>query len=72
MPRKARQKSSSGIYHVMMRGINRQTIFEDEEDYGKFLQTILKCKAKCGYTIHAYCLMSNHVHLLIKVGKESF
>jgi REP element-mobilizing transposase RayT len=70
MPRKARQKSGSGVYHVMMRGINRQTIFEDEEDYEKFLQTILNYKVKCGYKIHAYCLMSNHVHLLIKVGKE--
>jgi REP element-mobilizing transposase RayT len=71
MPRRVRQQSGSGIYHVMMRGINRQTIFEDEADYQKFLQTILKYKAQCGYEIHAYCLMSNHVHLLIKVGKES-
>ncbi len=33
MPRSARMKSKTGIYHVMLRGINRQDIFEDEEDY---------------------------------------
>ena len=40
MPRQARKKSESGIYHVMLRGINRQTIFEDEEDCNVFLKTI--------------------------------
>lgn len=70
MPRKARQKSESGIYHVIMRGINRQTIFEDEEDYEKFIRTILKYKETSGYEIYAYCLMSNHVHLLLKTGQE--
>ena len=33
MPRSIRKKSKTGIYHVMLRGINRQDIFEDEEDY---------------------------------------
>jgi len=54
----------------MMRGINRQTIFEDEEDYEKFIETIQKYKEKCGYEIFAYCLMSNHVHLLLIIGLE--
>ena len=40
MPRQAREKSQSGIYHIMLRGINRQTIFEDEEDSLKFLETL--------------------------------
>lgn len=71
MPRKAREKSESGIYHIMMRGINRQCIFEDEEDYEKFIETIRRYKEKCGYEIFAYCLMGNHVHLLLKVGQES-
>ena len=70
MPRRARKKSESGIYHIMMRGINRQSIFEDEEDYEKFIETIGRYKEKCGYEIFAYCLMGNHVHLLLKVGKE--
>jgi len=36
MPRTARMKSKTGIYHIVLRGINRQTIFEDEEDAGEF------------------------------------
>lgn len=70
MPRQAREKSASGIYHIMMRGINRQVIFKDDEDYSKFLQALGKYKEKSGYEIYAYCLMDNHIHLLLKVGKE--
>ena len=40
MPRQARKTSGTGIYHVMLRGINRQDIFEDDEDYMKFLQCL--------------------------------
>ena len=54
----------------MMRGINRQNIFEDQEDYTKFLQTLKQYKEISGYQIYAYCLMGNHVHLLLKVGEE--
>ena len=64
MPRQARRKSESGIYHIMLRGINKQVIFEDEEDNFKFLETLKKYKAISEYKIFAYCLMSNHVHLL--------
>jgi len=70
VPRKARERSDTGIYHVMLRGINRQTIFEDKEDYEKFLQRLKEYREECGYEIYAYCLMSNHVHLLMKEGVE--
>jgi REP element-mobilizing transposase RayT len=70
MPRGAREKSQSGIYHIIVRGINRQSIFEDDEDRQKLLQTLLVYKEQCGYSIYAYCFMGNHVHLLLKVGKE--
>ncbi|MBE6931933.1 MAG: transposase [Ruminococcaceae bacterium] len=70
MPRKARVKSESGIYHVMLRGINQQQIFEDSEDYDKFLQTLKECKEICGYKLYAYCLMGNHIHLLMREGHE--
>ena len=70
MPRKARKKSESGIYHIMLRGINQQQIFEDEEDNNRFLETLSKYKKQCGYEIYAYCFMGNHVHLLLKEGKE--
>jgi len=71
MPRQARKASSIGIYHVMLRGINRQLIFEDEEDQEKFLQILEEYKTVSGYKIYAYCLMGNHLHLLIKEIEES-
>ena len=67
MARQARKKSSTGIYHIMMRSINRKRIFKDQADYTRFIQTMKKYS---GYRIYAYCLMGNHVHLLLKVGKE--
>ena len=70
MPRQARKKSESGIYHIMLRGINRQQIFEDDEDRERFLETIENYKDLCGYTIYAYCLMGNHIHILMHEGKE--
>ena len=72
MARKAREKSESGIYHIMLRGINKQMIFEDDEDKIKFLDTLKEYKGKSGYKIYAYCLMGNHVHLLIKECEEEY
>ncbi len=70
MPRTERKKSESGIYHIMLRGINQQQIFEDEEDSAHFLALLLECKSISGFDLFAYCLMGNHVHLLLREGKE--
>ncbi|WNF36660.1 transposase [Bacillaceae bacterium IKA-2] len=70
MPRKARKKSSSGIYHIMLRGINRQLIFEDDEDKSRFLETLKKYKEISKYQLYSYCLMDNHIHLLLKESEE--
>ena len=64
MPRQARRKSESGIYHIMLRGINQQQIFEDGEDYEKFLQILKDCKTVSEYKLFAYCLMGNHIDYL--------
>lgn len=66
MSRKPRNQSKTGIHHIMFRGINKQTIFHDKEDYYKFLKIINKTKEKFNFDIFAYCIMPNHVHLLIK------
>ncbi|MFA1822252.1 transposase, partial [Virgibacillus oceani] len=71
MPRGPRKKSHSGIYHIMLRGINRQTIFEDDEDKTRFLETLKKYKAISKYQIYSFCLMDNHIHLLLKETEES-
>lgn len=70
MPRQARRHAESGIYHVMLRGINRQQIFEDEEDNQKFLWILKECKEISEFKLLAFCLLGNHVHLLVKEGKE--
>lgn len=70
MPRAARKKSSTAIYHVILRGINQQIIFEEDEDYRQFLNILKYYKKECNYKIYAYCLMNNHVHLLIEEGSE--
>ena len=59
MPRTARIKSESGIYHIIMRGINRQILFKDEENCTKFIQVLERCKDICEYKVYAYCLMDN-------------
>ena len=70
MPRQARQQSQSGIYHLIIRGINKQVIFEDEEDREKFMLCLQYYKGISQYTIYGYCLMDNHIQLLIKEGGE--
>lgn len=71
MPRKARERSKTGIYHIVVRGINKQEIFHDEEDIIRYLETLKKVKEISGCQILGYCLMGNHIHLLIKEEKES-
>ena len=72
MTRQLRQQSSTGIHHVMLRGINRQIMFETDDDYRKFIFILHDMVApkdqfkrplppRCA--IYAYCLMTNHVHL---------
>ena len=79
MARQQRQVSGTGIYHVMLRGNNHQDIFECREDYWKFLRLLrlqtfpedsggLPQAPHC--IIYAYCLMPNHVHLLIRDAGE--
>jgi REP element-mobilizing transposase RayT len=70
MPRTRRVKSETGIYHVILRGINKQIIFEDDEDHEMFLKTLKQYKSQSQYKLLAYCLMGNHVHLLLKTEKE--
>ena len=76
MPRQGRIQSGTGVYHVMMRGINRQQIFESEEDNMHMLYILSnlhlqyspdgKPLASPTCVIYAYCLMGNHIHLLIQ------
>ena len=70
MPRRQRMVSLTGIYHIMMRGVNQQQIFFDDSDYRFFMKMLDRYKSICGYQLHAFCLMGNHVHLLMQAGEE--
>ena len=70
MSRMPRKKSNSGIYHVMLRGADRRIIFSDEEDCDRFLETVGRVKEISGFKLYAYCLMGNHVHLLLEEANE--
>jgi len=67
MPRAQRQKSESGFYHIMVRGEGRRILFEDDEDRVVFLRLLSNALDQYGATAFAWCLMSNHAHVLAKV-----
>ena len=56
------------IYHIMQRGIRRNEIFENQTDYETFLTILQRYLVATGCTLHAYCLMTNHYHLLVQTG----
>lgn len=70
MPRRARQLAESGIYHVMLRGVNRDAIFLEDEDRERFLRALVRTRELSGCIVLAYCLMTNHVHLVLRVADE--
>lgn len=70
MPRRAREKSENGIYHIILRGNSKQEIFHDNEDFIRFLDTLDRYKAKTNLKVYGWCLMNNHVHLLLEKGEE--
>lgn len=71
MPRAARRRSETGIYHIMLRGINSQDLFEEDSDRFEFLDCLFRYKKICDIDLYAYCLMSNHVHLLLKEKQQN-
>jgi putative transposase len=66
MPRMARVVLPHYPHHVIQRGHNRQVIFAAPHDYERYLETLREFKGRYGVAVHAYCLMTNHVHLLLE------
>ena len=66
MARIARLKSRSGFYHVISRGVNKQVLFENASDFNKYLTLLKMTLAEYSILCIAYCLMENHVHLLLR------
>lgn len=70
MPRRARISVPGIPWHIIQRGNNRTACFYAEDDYHKYLDTLKEQADKYGCQVHAYVLMTNHVHLLLTPEKE--
>jgi len=70
MARVQRRYSASGCYHIMLRGNERKNIFLDDGDRHRFLDILLKKKIETQLIIYAYCLMDNHIHLVVRDDKN--
>ncbi len=70
MPIQKRQESSTKFYHVTARGINKEHIFNQIRERYFFLKILKKYLEKYDVRIYAYCIMSNHIHLLIQSELE--
>lgn len=70
MARKPRIEFSGAFYHVIARGNRRAAIFHSEVDYHAYLDRLERYRQRDGVTLHAYVLMSNHVHLLLEIGDQ--
>ena len=68
MVRPVRLEFSGALYHVTARGNARQDIYVDDKDRRYFLNILSYCTKTYHWQCHAYCLMSNHYHLLIETG----
>lgn len=71
MPRRARSMSESGFMHIIERGIGKQILFEDTQDFRHYLNRLERFCLETEVKICAYCLMNNHVHLLVHGEPDS-
>ena len=71
MPRKPRIEIGGGLYHVITRGNNRRKIFRSHDDYLRFTDILGRQKSKLPFYLYAYCLMPNHLHLLIEMQDDA-
>ena len=71
MPRTMRGLSENNTYHIVLKGINAQQIFFDNEDYVSFLSVLKNTCKSYNASLCAYCLMRNHVHLLMQFSERN-
>ena len=71
MARKVRIQYPGAIYHVMNRGDRREAIFADDDDRRRFLETLGEACQKTAWQVHAFCLLTNHFHLVIETPQAN-
>jgi putative transposase len=69
MPRLARYALDQGCFHVLNRGNHRQTLFHQNDDYVQFMGLLAASQKRFKVALWGYCLMSNHWHLVVEVGR---
>jgi len=70
VPRGSRIVLANLPHHVIQRGHNRQVVFAGEDDYGYYLATVQEWKERLGCKVYAFCLMTNHIHIVIDPGDD--
>lgn len=70
MPRQARVILPDTPHHVMQRGHNRQVVFTSDKDFQYYRKNLIEFKKNFGCKVYSYCLMTNHVHLIVNPGKK--
>jgi putative transposase len=68
MPRAPRVHVPGGLYHVILRGNHQQAVFDQAADYHMFEDLLARALRRYDARVHAYCWMTNHVHLATQVG----
>jgi len=70
MPRKARIVVPNTPHHIVQRGHNKQVVFVSDDDYQYYLENVFEWKEQLNCKVHAWCLMTNHIHLIINPGND--
>jgi REP element-mobilizing transposase RayT len=71
MPRTARVEAAGVIHHVTGRSAGELQVFQEARDCRRFLGLLEQSTAECGWVVYAYCLMPNHVHLLLQTPEPN-
>ncbi len=70
MPRVPRRDLPDGTFHVTGRGVGREAVFRDGIDYADFERQLLRVRDEFQWTLHAYCLLPNHYHLIVETSRS--
>jgi putative transposase len=71
MPRSSRIVVANYPHHIIQRGHNKQTVFASDQDYLYYLENLKEWSEAYGCKVYAYCLMTNHLHLIIDPGHDA-
>jgi REP element-mobilizing transposase RayT len=71
MARRSREEQAGGIHHAFARGVERRTIFLDEVDFKQYVKLVGQVTVRYRWNLLAYCLMPNHVHLLVETPEPN-